>query len=62
MGKKEKSGNENYCNFLKIETVQGISHEFCLNPQMHEINKVQNGKKLPCMGNRCGLAVCGKKK
>jgi len=53
----EKCGNENYCKFIEIETVQGIIHEFCLNPQMHVINKVQNGKKLSCMGNGCGLAV-----
>jgi len=62
MEKNEKSDNSNYCDFLEIETVQGKSHEICLNPQMHKINKVQDGKRLSCIGNHCGLAVCGKNK
>ena len=61
MGKNEKSGNDNNCNFFEIETVQGINHEFCSNSQMYKINNVQNGKKLSCMGNSCGLAIFGKK-
>jgi len=49
--------NKGICIFLESETVQGTCHEFCQNTRMKEINKVENGKKLNCMGVRCGLAV-----
>jgi len=49
--------NKGICIFLEYETVQGIRHEFCQNTKMKEINKVENGKKLNCMGDRCGVAV-----
>jgi len=45
------------CIFLETETIQGNHHDFCQNPQMKEINKTENDKKLVCMGERCGLAV-----
>jgi len=49
--------NKGTCIFLEFETVQGTCHEFCQNTRMKEINKVENGKKLICMGDKCGLAV-----
>jgi len=49
--------NKGICIFLEYEEVQGIHHEFCQNTRMKEINKVENGKKLICMSDKCGLAV-----
>ena len=60
MEKDEKEYTGDYCKFLESEIVQGIYHRFCLNQRMHEINKVKNNKKLPCIGARCGLAVLDK--
>jgi len=51
MNKKGMESKE--CKFNNFETVQGIFHEFCQNPKMLECNKVEDGKKLTCMGSDC---------
>lgn len=43
------------CKFLKEDVILGIKHEICDNPKMRK-NKCEDSERLPCMGDRCGLA------
>ena len=52
----ENTNAQSGCKFLEREIVQGIVHEFCQNHEMKKINKCPAGKKLVCIGNKCGNA------